>query len=143
MKYFRMTANYTYSHTIDNGNFTTFINLPPNQFDYGSERGNSNQDLRNHLVTNFTATAPDHTFLRNFELSSIITLQSGRPFTLFAGENTFGDVAGLSTDRVGGAPVTGPCTSVSNCATTVGRNTYVGAALLFLGSARVAEFQTG
>jgi len=129
VKNFRMTANYTYSHTIDNGNFTTFINLPPNQFDYGSERGNSNQDIRNHLVTNFTVTAPDHTFLRDFELSSIITLQSGRPFTLFAGQNTFGDVAGLSTDRVGGAPVTGGCPSVSNCATTVGRNTYIGAPL--------------
>jgi outer membrane receptor protein involved in Fe transport len=129
IKNFRMTANYTYSHTIDNGNFTTFINLPPNQFDYASERGNSNQDIRNHLVTNFTATAPEHTFLHDFELSSIITLQSGRPFTLFAGQNTFGDIAGLSTDRVGGAPVTGSCISVSNCATTVGRNTYVGAPL--------------
>ena len=31
---FNLTANYTYSHTIDNGNFTTFINLPPNQFNY-------------------------------------------------------------------------------------------------------------
>jgi outer membrane receptor protein involved in Fe transport len=129
VKWFRMTANYTYSHTIDNGNFTTFINLPPNQFDYASERGNSNQDLRHNLVTNFTATAPDHSFLRDFELSSIINLQSGRPFTLFAGQNTFGDVAGLSTDRVGGAPVTGTCTSVSNCSTTVGRNTYTGAPL--------------
>ena len=36
MKNFNLTANYTYSHTIDNGNFTTFINLPPNQFDYSS-----------------------------------------------------------------------------------------------------------
>ena len=33
MKNFNLTANYTYSHTIDNGNFTTFINLPVNQFD--------------------------------------------------------------------------------------------------------------
>jgi outer membrane receptor protein involved in Fe transport len=129
MKYFRMTANYTYSHTIDNGNFTTFINLPPNQFDYAAERANSNQDLRHHLVTNFTATAPEHSFLRNFELSSIINLQSGRPFTLFVGENTFGDVAGLSTDRVGGAPVSGNCPSVGNCSTTVSRNTYIGAPL--------------
>jgi hypothetical protein len=129
VKYFRMTANYTYSHTIDNGNFTTFINLPPNQFDYASERANSNQDLRHNLVANFTATAPEHSFLRNFELSSIINLQSGRPFTLYVGENTFGDVAGLSTDRVGGAPFTGNCTSVSNCSTTVGRNTYTGAPL--------------
>jgi len=129
VKYFRMTANYTYSHTIDNGNFTTFINLPVNQFDYANERANSNQDLRHHLTTNFTATAPEHSSLRNFELSSIITLQSGRPFTLFVGENTFGDVAGLSTDRVGGAPVSGNCPSVSDCMTTVSRNTYTGAPL--------------
>jgi len=129
LKYFRMTANYTYSHVIDNGNFTTFINLPVNQYDYANERANSNQDLRNHLVTNFTATAPDHSFLRNFELSSIINLQSGRPFTLFAGEGVFGDIADLSTDRVGGAPVAGTCTSVSNCGTTVRRNTYIGAPL--------------
>jgi outer membrane receptor protein involved in Fe transport len=126
VKYFRMTANYTYSHTIDDGNFTTFINYPTNQFDYAAERGNSNQDLRHHLVTNFTASAPDHSFVRNFELSSIITLQSGRPFTLYAGEDVLGDVSGLDTDRVGGAPVTGSCTSVGNCETTVGRNTYVG-----------------
>jgi outer membrane receptor protein involved in Fe transport len=123
-KLFSLTANYTYSHTIDNGNFTTFINLPPNQFDYASERGNSNQDVRHHLVTNFTANGPSDSFARNFQFSSIITLQSGRPFTLFAGENVFGDVAGLSTDRVGG--LGGTCTSVSNCATTIGRNTYIG-----------------
>jgi hypothetical protein len=129
MKYFRMTANYTYSHTIDNGNFTTFINLPVNQFDYANERANSNQDLRHNLVMNFTATTPEHSFLRNFELSSIITVQSGRPFTLFVGQNTFGDVAGLSTDRVGGAPFIGNCPSVTNCTTTVRRNTYTGAPL--------------
>jgi hypothetical protein len=129
MKYFRMTANYTYSHTIDNGNFTTFINLPVNQFDYANERANSNQDLRHNVVANFTATTPEHSFLRNFELSSIINIQSGRPFTLFVGQNTFGDVAGLSTDRVGGPPFSGHCASVTNCTTTVRRNTYTGAPL--------------
>ena len=130
VKYFQMTANYTYSHTIDNGNFTTFINYPINQFDYAAERANSNQDLRHHLVTNFTATTPDHTFVRNFEVSSIITLQSGRPFTLYTGENVLGDVSGLDTDRVGGPPipVATSCTSVTNCAPAVGRNTYLGAA---------------
>ena len=123
-KLFNLTANYTYSHTIDNGNFTTFINLPPNQFDYASERGNSNQDVRHHFVANFTADGPKESFARNFEFSSIVTLQSGRPFTLFAGENVLGDVAGLSTDRVGGAG--GVCTTVSNCSTMIGRNTYIG-----------------
>ncbi|HET8824248.1 MAG TPA: hypothetical protein VFM77_03900, partial [Terriglobales bacterium] len=123
-KLFNLTANYTYAHTIDNGNFTTFINLPPNQFDYAAERANSNQDLRHRLVVNFTATAPEHTVLRKFQLSSIVSAQSGRPFTLFVGQNVYGDVAGLSTDRVGG--LGGACRSVSNCSTTVRRNTYVG-----------------
>lgn len=127
-QYFNLTANYTYSHVIDNGNFTTFINLPPNQFDYSSERGNSNQDVRNRFVTNFTANAPNNGVWRNFAFSSIITMESGRPFTLFAGENTFGDVAGLSTDRVGGPPVhdTGSCSNVTDCSTIIGRNTYLG-----------------
>ena len=123
---FNFTANYTYSHVIDDGNFTTFINLPPNQFDYAAERANSNQDVRHHFVGNFTVDAPKSSFLRNFAFSSIVTLQSGRPFTLFPGTNVFGDVAGLSTDRVGGAPVVGTCTSVTNCNTIIGRNTYIG-----------------
>jgi outer membrane receptor protein involved in Fe transport len=124
--YFALTANYTYSHSIDDGNFTTFINLPVNQFNYRAERANSNQDVRHHFVTNFTASAPDKSFLRQFQFSGIVTLQSGRPFTLFVGQNTFGDIAGLSTDRVGGAPITGTCTSVANCSTVIPRNTYVG-----------------
>ncbi len=123
---FNLTANYTFSHSIDNGNFTTFINLPVNQFNYQAERANSNQDVRHHFVANFTATGPDSNFLRQFTFSSIITLQSGRPFTLFAGENVFGDLAGLSTDRVGGAPVHGQCTTVANCNEVIGRNTYIG-----------------
>jgi outer membrane receptor protein involved in Fe transport len=127
MKHFNLTANYTYSHTIDNGNFTTFINLPPNQFDYAAERSNSNQDVRHRLVANFTAIAPQNGPWRNFALSNIVTLQSGRPFTIFYGSNTLNDVAGGSTDRVGGsAYVPGSCPDVQDCQTMISRNTYIG-----------------
>ena len=126
MKYFHMVANYTYSHTIDNGNFTTFINLPVNQFDYANERANSNQDARHRFVANFTADTPNTGWWRNFEFSGIITLQAGRPFTLFYGNNTLNDVAGGATDRVGGAPAAGFCPSVDHCRTMVPRNTYIG-----------------
>jgi hypothetical protein len=129
-KYLSLTANYTYSHTIDNGNFTTFINLPPNQFDYGAERGNSNQDVRHHFVTHFTLAAPQNSFLRNFEFSSIITAQSGRPFTMYAGTNTLGDQGGGTTDRTGGAPLVPDCPSVDHCRTLIGRNTYIGQPLI-------------
>jgi hypothetical protein len=126
MKNFNLTANYTYSHTLDNGNFTTFINLPVNQFDYAAERANSNQDARHRFVMNFTAIAPKTGLWRNFQLSSIITLQSGRPFTLFYGNNSLNDVAGGATDRVGGAPVGSHCPAVQDCATMIRRNTYIG-----------------
>ena len=130
IKNFHMTANYTYSHTIDNGNFTTFINLPVNQFDYSAERSNSNQDARHRFVANFTATAPGNSiWWRNSQLSSIITLQAGRPFTIFYGNNTLNDVAGGATDRVGGAPFAGHCPSVDNCETMNPRNTYIGDSL--------------
>ena len=129
IKNFHMTANYTYSHTLDNGNFTTFINLPVNQFDYSAERANSNQDARHRFVANFTAVAPNRGLWRNFELSSIITLQSGRPFTLFYGNNTLNDVAGGATDRVGGAPFAGACPDVLHCQTMIARNTYIGDSL--------------
>jgi len=126
-KYFNLTANYTYSHTIDNGNFTTFINLPVNQLDFAAERGNSNQDVRHRFVSNFTATAPNTGWWRNFEFSGIITLQSGRPFTLFYGSNTLNDVAGGATDRVGGLAVQGShCLTASTCQTMIPRNTYIG-----------------
>jgi outer membrane receptor protein involved in Fe transport len=125
-KYFTMTANYTYSHTIDNGNFTTFINLPVNQFDYNIEKANSNQDLRHRFVDNFTLTAPSTGWYRNFALSGIVTVETGRPFTIFYGNNTLGDIAGVATDRVGGAPLTPKCSSVGQCSTMVPRNTYYG-----------------
>jgi len=129
---FNLNANYTYSHTVDNGNFTTFVNLPVNQFDYQMERSNSNQDLRHRFVTNFTVDAPTTGWYRNFQLSSIITLQTGRPFTIFAGASTFNDLAGGATDRVGGAPFfsgatgSGACASVDRCQTVIPRNTYFG-----------------
>jgi outer membrane receptor protein involved in Fe transport len=137
VKNFNLTANYTFSHGIDNGNFTTFINLPPNQFDYTSERANSNQDVRHRFVANFTALGPEDTWVRHFTLSSIITIQSGRPFTIYYGSNTLNDVAGGATDRVGGAPLgvctsncgsryEDVCTSASDCATMIPRNTYIG-----------------
>ena len=59
-------------------------------------------------------------------MSSIITLQSGRPFTIFYGNNSLNDVAGGATDRVGGAPVNGHCAVVQDCQTMIPRNTYIG-----------------
>jgi hypothetical protein len=103
-KYFQMSANYTFSHTLDDGTFVTFVSTPQSNEQRNLERANSNQDARHRFVANFVADAPQQwKLLRNFELSSIITLQSGRPFTLFAGGD-FNNDGNPVTDRVGTLP---------------------------------------
>jgi hypothetical protein len=101
-QYLRFNANYTYSKTLDDGTFTTFVSTPQDFYDRPLERANSNQDIRNRFIANFTADGPEKTLLRNFELSSIITAQSGRPFTMFVGFDANGDTNPV-TDRVGDA----------------------------------------
>jgi len=99
-KYLRLNANYTFSKTMDDGTFTTFVSTPQDLYNRQLERANSNQDVRHRFVANFTAYGPEKTFLRNFELSSIINMQSGRPFTMFVGFDANGDTNPV-TDRVG------------------------------------------
>ena len=99
-KYFHLNANYTFSKTLDDGTFTTFVSTPENLYDRPAERANSNQDVRHRFVANFTANTPDRPVIRNFEFSSIITAQSARPFTMFVGFDANGDTNPV-TDRVG------------------------------------------
>jgi len=99
-KYFHFDANYTLSKTLDDGTFVTFVSTPQSNPQRNLERGYSNQDARHRFVANFVADAPQNTFLRNFELSSIVTLQSPRPFTLFVGFDANND-GNPVTDRVG------------------------------------------
>ena len=101
-QYLQFNANYTFSKTLDDGTFTTFVSTPQDFYDRPLERANSNQDIRNRFIANFTADGPEKTLLRNFELSSIITAQSGRPFTMFVGFDANGDTNPV-TDRVGDA----------------------------------------
>jgi hypothetical protein len=101
-QYFQLNANYTYSKTLDDGTFTTFVSTPQDFYNRAAERANSNQDIRHRFVGNFTATGPQKTFLRNTQLSGIVTLESARPFTMFVGFDANGDTNPV-TDRVGDA----------------------------------------
>ncbi|HEY1263993.1 MAG TPA: TonB-dependent receptor [Terriglobales bacterium] len=103
--YFRFNANYTWSHTLDDGTFTTFVSTPQDLYRRDLEAANSVQDVRHRFVANFTASTPAkaNPFLRDFEFSSIINLQSARPFTIFVGNDINGDTNPV-TDRVGLSP---------------------------------------
>ena len=103
--YFRFNANYTWSHTRDDGTFTTFVSTPQDLYNRSLERADSVQDVRHRFVGNFTVSTPEKGMIltRNLEFSSIINLQSPRPFTIFVGNDVNGDTNPV-TDRVGLSP---------------------------------------
>jgi len=102
-QYLRVNANYTFSKTLDDGTFTTFVSTPQDLYNRAAERGNSNQDVRHRFVANFVAATPKtketNIAWRDFELSGIITLQGARPFTMFVGFDANNDTNPV-TDRV-------------------------------------------
>jgi hypothetical protein len=102
-QYLRFNVNYTYSHTRDDGTFTTFVSTPQDFYDRALERADSVQDVRHRFVGNFTAATSKTSPLRNFEFSAIASLQSPRPFTMFVGNDENGDTNPV-TDRVEWSP---------------------------------------
>jgi hypothetical protein len=99
-KYVQFNANYTFSKTLDDGTFVTFVSTPQSNAQRSLERALSNQDVRNRIVGNVVITAPKESLLRGFELSSVVVAQSPRPFTLFVGFDANND-GNPVTDRVG------------------------------------------
>lgn len=95
----QLLAQYTYAKTIDN-----FIDLLrtdlaelQNPLDPSAERGLSLQDLRHRLVLSglIDFSGARSRFIKGWQLSSITTIQSGRPFNL---------LAGVDLDRNGDTP---------------------------------------
>ena len=81
-RHLTFNANYTFSKTLDNGTFTTFVSTPQSLYQRNLERANSNQDVRHRFVGNFVAVGPEHGWLRNLQLGGVVTMQSPRPFTI-------------------------------------------------------------
>ena len=96
---FSALVSYTWSKSIDDAsNFFTSAgdpNFPQNSFNLAAERGRSNFDVRHRLAASYTWALPfgrtkrylndDNwvsTVFSGWETAGIITLQSGRPFTV-------------------------------------------------------------
>ena len=85
---------------MEDGTFAVFVNTPEDLYQRQLERALSIQDVRHRFVANFTATGREQAIFRGFELNSILTVQSPRPFTIFAGFDVNEDTNPV-TDRVG------------------------------------------
>ena len=104
---FSAEISYTYSHSIDDGPNPSFVLIPQdsNGGKFGAERASSADDVRHRFVGNAIFTSPSswNMFMRDFNFSTIITLQSPQYFTKYAGFDANGDVFG-NNDRVGSEP---------------------------------------
>ncbi len=104
------SSAFTWSHSIDDSSdlFDTLgsFALPQNPRDLGAERASSNFDIRLRSVSYFVANSIfHHSWLAKWQLSSILTLETGPPFTVNTvydlGTSPFnGSLNGLDTERL-------------------------------------------
>jgi hypothetical protein len=106
-RHFGFGASYTWSKGIDNGPNPSFVLIPQDSGDIGfrRERAISSDHIAHRFVGNFTVFGPKkvNPIVDDWQLGSIISLQSSRFFTKFAGFDANGDVFGVN-DRVGIEP---------------------------------------
>jgi hypothetical protein len=92
---FSALAHFTVSKTIDNYIDALRVDILElqNPLDFKAERALSLQDVRGRFVFsgNYDTGSVKNPFLKNFLISSIITLSAGQPFNLLAGADLDGN----------------------------------------------------
>jgi hypothetical protein len=103
--HFSTGVSYTWSKGIDDGPNPSFVLIPQDSADLKAERAISSDSVGQRFVLNTTVEGPTHMnwALNNFQVSTIVTLQSPNYFTKFAGFDANGDIFG-NNDRVGIEP---------------------------------------
>ena len=97
--------SYTWSKGIDNGPNPSFVLIPQDTCCFGKERAVSSDSVAHRFVGNATLAGPTHLnrIINNWQLSTIVSLESPHYFTKFAGFDSNGDIFG-NNDRVGIEP---------------------------------------
>ena len=80
-----LLAGYTYGHAIDTAT-SNLAGVPPDSNNYAEERGNGDYDIRHRFTFSATYDLPSvktkGQMLEGWQITSILNLQSGEPFTL-------------------------------------------------------------
>jgi hypothetical protein len=103
-------GSYTFSKTMSDGGTDSPSSITENETLGVSEWALSRQNLKHRFTLSLLEQVPSSVrWVRDFKLGSLVTVESGRPFNVFAGFDANGDGNPLS-DRPG----------------TLGRNTLIG-----------------
>jgi hypothetical protein len=130
-KHYGFDLNYTFSKTIDDGHGFGFGDVPQNVYDMRSERALSQQHVAHRFIASSIAESPFRArALRDLRFSLVLTAESPRYFTVFAGSDLNAD-GNPVTDRpaLNGAPL--------------GRNTFKGDNLVNLDVKLARTFNLG
>jgi hypothetical protein len=104
--HYTILGNYTYSHCIDEGDFTGDLGIygnVQNPFNRNADRGNCGFDIRHVANISFVAEMPrlsnpwTNRLLGNWQLSPIVSVRSGTWFTPFMGVDN--SLTGIGDDR--------------------------------------------
>jgi len=80
-----LLAGYTYGHAIDTAT-SNLAGVPPDSNNYNEERGNGDYDIRHRFTVSVTYELPSvktkWQMLEGWQLTSIVNLQTGEPYTL-------------------------------------------------------------
>jgi hypothetical protein len=121
---FGLRGSYTYSKTISNVDSISNLGDFP-QTSLRLEKALSRQDVRNRLVLSFLSTGPSSVrLLRGARLDALISIQSGSPYTIYAGNDLNNDGNPLN-DRPGYPAGSRQCPA--GC--PLGRDSYIGPGL--------------
>jgi hypothetical protein len=97
-----VSVAYTYSHSIDDSSDRS-DNAFVNAYNFADNRASSNFDLRHNLSVSYVYGLPffkgsgfSHTLLGGWQVSGITVAQTGTPFSVTNGLNSFGDNAGVA-----------------------------------------------
>src|SRR5258707_7895401 len=103
--HFSAGVSYTWSKGIDDGPNPSFVLIPQDSQNLKAERAISSDSVGQRFVLNTTIDGPTkrNPLVNNFQLSTIVTLQSPDYFTKFAGFDANGNIFG-NNDRVGIEP---------------------------------------
>jgi hypothetical protein len=93
---------YTYSHALDNMSYNWNQFLPQDSLNPTADYGNSDFDVKHRFTLSLTYAIPGKKtwgqLLEGWQINSILTLQSGQPWSMFDQTNGFSGT-GEGTDR--------------------------------------------
>jgi hypothetical protein len=103
--HFGYGISYTWSKSLDDGPNPSFVLIPQDSFNFGAEKALSADHVAHRFVGTATFQGPTqkNLLVNDWQLSTIVSLESPHYFTKFAGLDTNGD-GFTANDRVGIEP---------------------------------------